>query len=68
MAKKIYKVNGMDCASCAAMIEIELEDIGVSSACNYAKETLHVEFDDKRINEHHIKEAVKKAGYDIIPS
>ena len=66
MTKKTYKVNGMDCTSCAMLIESDLEDAGVKASCSYARQTLNVEFDESIIKESKIKEVVKSAGYDII--
>lgn len=65
MIKKVYKVNGMDCVSCAQMIELDLEDLGVKAACSFPKETLEVEFDPKKTSENKIKEIVKSSGYTI---
>ena len=60
--KKTYKVDGMDCASCASLLELDLEDVGIKASCSYAKGTLDVEgvHDPKKI-----KEVAKKAGYSI---
>ena len=41
-SKKIYKISGFDCASCATMLEMDLEDAGIKCKCSYAKETLEV--------------------------
>ena len=62
MDKKTYKVLNMDCASCALLIEGELEDAGFKGTCSYAKQTLEVmgDHDEKKL-----KEVVKKAGYEI---
>jgi P-type Cu+ transporter len=68
MKKKIYKVDGMHCTSCALMIESDLEDAGVKAQCNYAKETLTVEYDEKTISEKDIENSVKNSGYRILPS
>jgi Cu+-exporting ATPase len=65
MTKKTFKVDGMHCTSCALMIESDLEDVGVKVTCNYAKETLEVEFDEKKIGEKKIREVVAKSGYQI---
>lgn len=65
MTKKTYKVDGMHCTSCALMIESDLEDAGVKARCNYAKELLEVEFDEKKIEEKKIAEVVAAAGYAI---
>ncbi|MFZ3131889.1 MAG: cation transporter [Desulfosporosinus sp.] len=62
MMKKTYKVEGMHCASCATMIELDLEDIGIKAKCSYANGTLDVEgeHDSKKI-----VEVVNKSGYSI---
>lgn len=65
MTKKIYKVSGMHCSSCAMTIEWELEDAGVKAKCNYAKETLEVEFEPEKTKEEDVFKAVQKAGYQL---
>lgn len=65
MAKKIYKVEGMHCSSCALSIEMDLEDMGVKANCNFIKETLAVEFDEKSLSEEDIKKTLTQAGYSI---
>lgn len=64
--KKKYKVEGMHCASCAMLIEGELEDIGVSAKCSYAAQLLEVEIEPTQVSEDTIKEAVHKAGYKLV--
>lgn len=59
---KIYKVTGMHCASCATMLELDLEDAGIPAKCSYQKEELVV--DDKH-DKKKLIEIVKKGGYDI---
>lgn len=65
MIKKTYKVTGMDCTSCAMIIESDLEDAGVKASCNYAHETLEVEFDEAKMNEDKLKELVTSSGYGL---
>ncbi|OGG35412.1 hypothetical protein A2363_04370 [Candidatus Gottesmanbacteria bacterium RIFOXYB1_FULL_47_11] len=65
MTKKTFKIDGMHCTSCALMIESDLEDAGVKAICSYAKQTLEVEFDEKKIREQAVKDVVVKAGYQI---
>lgn len=62
MTKKIYKVLKMDCASCALLIEGELEDAGIKAKCSYAKECLEIEGEH---DTEKVKQAVQKAGYDL---
>ncbi len=60
---KIYKIKGMDCASCAMIIESDLEDAGIKAKCSYAKEVLEIEGDHDKEK---VEELVKKSGYNII--
>jgi copper chaperone CopZ len=64
MPKKIYKIEGMHCASCASMIELDLEDAGIKGSCSYASSTLEV---DKPHDSKKVTEIVKKSGYSISP-
>lgn len=65
MKKKIYKISGMDCDSCAKLIELDLEDAGVKASCSYPKETLEIEFDGTKNTENKIKEIISKSGYSL---
>lgn len=58
----IYKIKGFDCASCATMLEMDLEDAGIPAKCSYAKEVLEIDVphDSKKVIE-----IVKKSGYSI---
>ncbi len=64
MTKSIYKIHGMDCVSCASLIEMDLEDAGIKASCSYPKETLEVEGDH---DEKKVIEIVKKSGYSVLP-
>lgn len=55
----------MDCPSCAMVLEGELEDRGVVASCSYAKAILEVEYDQDKITQKDIYDAVQKAGYMI---
>lgn len=61
--KKNYKIKGMDCASCATLLETDLEDAGIMAKCSFPKETLEVEgkHDSKKV-----VEIVKKSGYSVV--
>lgn len=63
--KKIIKISGMHCASCAVNIEHNLsKELGVNSAAiNFATEKLHIDFDEKKIGTDKISEVVEKLGY-----
>jgi copper chaperone CopZ len=44
--KKILKIKGMDCPSCAALLECELEEAGIRAKVNFAKETVEIDEQD----------------------
>lgn len=66
MIKKTFKLKGMDCPSCAILIEGELEDQGVTARCSYAKEIVEVEYDEKKISEVDIHHIIHTSGYQVI--
>lgn len=65
MVKKIYKVKGMDCASCAQLLEMDLEDAGFKASCSYPQESLEVEYETGHNPEEKIREIVEASGYSI---
>jgi P-type Cu+ transporter len=68
ITKKVFKISGMHCVSCAMNIDGELEDTpGVlNSSTNYAKQITEVEFDDEKVSESNIQEIIQKTGYEVI--
>jgi copper chaperone CopZ len=69
MIKKIFKISGMHCTSCAMNIDGELEDTdGIKeSNTNYARSQTEVEFDSEKINDKKIAEIINKVGYQASP-
>ncbi len=65
MKKKTYKISGMHCASCAMLIEGELEDVGMKATCSFAKQIVEVESDEASLNDEKVKAAVERAGYSL---
>ncbi|MDF1496776.1 MAG: heavy metal translocating P-type ATPase [Patescibacteria group bacterium] len=65
MATKDIKIAGMDCASCAVSIEKTLKKTeGVKDAnVNYALGSARVEFDENRVSDQKIEQAVSSAGH-----
>ena len=59
---KKYKISGMDCGSCAKMIELDLEDVGIISKCSYTKQVLDITHDHDTTK---VVEIVTKSGYSI---
>ncbi len=66
--KKIFKIVGMHCTSCAMSIDFDLEDVdGVKKAVtNYAKQVTEVEFEEEKVTEIKIVEVIKSTGYDAV--
>jgi len=65
MEKIVLKISGMDCASCAAVIEKTLKkEAGIKSAnVNFASEKLYLEFDSVEISIARIQKIIEKLGY-----
>ena len=61
---KIYKIDGMHCASCASMIELDLEDAGIKAKCSYADSELKVE---GKHDAQKVTDIIKKSGYSVSP-
>jgi Cu+-exporting ATPase len=67
MNKKTLKIEGMTCSACSSRVERFVRKLdGVDNAnVNFATETLSVEFDETKINNENIEDAVVKAGYAV---
>ncbi len=65
MIKKQFRVQGMHCVGCAMTVDGALEDLaGVKSAStSYAKQVVDVVYDETKVTEKKLIEAVQKAGY-----
>lgn len=59
------KITGMDCPSCASLIEISLGEIdGVKKVkVDYPSAQANVFFDDEQTDTDHLLETIKKSGY-----
>lgn len=68
MVKKTLKLDGLNCSSCAFLIDDCLEEMeGVSSAStNYVRQTCEVEFDPDQVSEDDIKSAIENAGHSVV--
>lgn len=62
MNKVKYKIKGMDCASCATLLELDMEDAGIACKCSYSKEEIEVDLESP---DHEVKfmEVLEKSGY-----
>ena len=65
--KQSYYVKGMMCAGCTSSVEKSISKLdGVDSvSVNLASETASVIFDESKLSEREIAEAVKSAGYEL---
>lgn len=61
--KKIFKIKGMDCPSCATLLECELEDAGITARVNFAKETLET---DSQVDIKKISQIVHQLGHKLV--
>jgi copper ion binding protein len=68
--KKIFRVDGMHCSNCAMNIEGIEDDLpGIKQiSASYQKGQMVVEFDEARVSENQILEAVKERGYQVSPA
>lgn len=68
MTKTVLKVSGLDCVSCAMIIDDVLEELeGVMSAkTSFAKEQVEVEFDESATSLDNLKKMVEEAGYSVL--
>jgi copper chaperone CopZ len=63
--KKIIKIDGMHCNSCATLIQEELENKVKSIVISVLNKKATVEFDEKKISINQIKETITKMGYKV---
>ncbi len=63
--KKRFQIRGMHCVGCAMTVDGALEDLpGVKSArTNYARQIAEVEYDERKVTDTRLIEAIQAAGY-----
>ena len=68
MIEKIYKINGMHCASCAGIIEktFKKTDGVLSVSVNYGNESAKISFDDSKTSVQSLSEKIKPLGYSFL--
>src|SRR3989338_6794837 len=68
MASHTYKIKGMHCASCSAIIEKTLKKVdGVHSIeVNYGTEAAKISYDEAKTNLEHLSEKIKPLGYSFV--
>ena len=67
MKKKIFKISGMHCASCAGTIERALsKTTGVRDvSVNFASESALIEFDENIVSQSDLAKAARSVGYKL---
>lgn len=68
MVKKTFRVTDMHCTNCAMTIEAIEDDLpGIKQvAASYQRMQMTVEYDETKVSEAQILEAVKNKGYTAI--
>jgi copper chaperone len=64
-----YRVNGMDCSSCALKIEDAVEQFGGAEniQVNYKTETLELRLDEATTLRSVVEEKIRSLGYRVAP-
>jgi copper chaperone len=67
MTEKTLKVPDMSCGHCKAAVEDELNKLsGVKySKADVQKGTVEVSFDESRVSNEQLKDAIEEAGYTV---
>ncbi|MFA6064627.1 MAG: heavy-metal-associated domain-containing protein [archaeon] len=62
-----FKVDGMHCNSCVALIKMELEENKAVKEVkgDFQKGSITVDYDDKKTNINELKKGIEEAGYKI---
>lgn len=65
MTKLKLKIDGMHCTSCALNIDMDLEDLEgvIKSHTSYAKSETEIEFDEEKVDQKKLIEAISTTGY-----
>ncbi|WP_020007313.1 copper chaperone CopZ [Salinicoccus albus] len=67
MAQKTIDVQGMTCAHCKSSVEGALSSLdGVSKAdVNLDENNVNVEYDDSKVTDSSMNDAIEEQGYDV---
>jgi len=63
--KKIFKIEGMHCNSCAQKIEKVFEEKVNNISVSYSKGQAEIDFNEKKISEKEIKDKISEIGYNV---
>jgi copper chaperone CopZ len=67
MLKKTFAIVGMSCSSCAMRLESLEDDLPgvVRARASYRRQHLEIEYDEDRLTEAKIVEAIQALGYEV---
>ncbi|MCD9021469.1 heavy-metal-associated domain-containing protein [Cohnella silvisoli] len=66
MQEATVNVQGMFCRSCIHAIEGALESIGAEGRVNFEQGTVHVQYNEAKVQLADIKEAIQNKGYNVV--
>ena len=62
-----FNVKGMHCSSCEMLLAEGLADAGAKSAkASWKAGTIEVEYDEKKVSEQQLRQAIHKEGYEAM--
>ncbi len=65
MKEQIFKIEGMTCKHCVMAVKVELEELGLESF-DVEIGSAKVKYDETKISESKIIDAIKEAGYNVV--
>ena len=63
--KTIFKIDGMSCQHCVMAVKKEIQKLDVKNLDVKIGEA-SVEFDETKVSEENIKDAIEEAGYNVV--
>jgi len=63
--KKILKIEGMHCSSCALGVEMLLKTKGAKGNVDFDSKKAEIEFDENKTSLEEIKKEIEKSGYKV---
>lgn len=66
MANTVLKVEGMSCGHCVSAVEKALKEIGAEGKVDLAGKKVEINYDESKVSEAALKEAIEEQGYDVV--
>lgn len=66
MSNLILKVDGMSCNHCVNAIEKTMKELGAQGKVDLASKLVEVQYDENKLSEQAIKDAIEEQGYDVV--